>query len=123
MADKEIKLNYTPTGNPAPNDMDFRPDVNPIHVRPGQTISFKLGNGPANGKIRLTFVAPHFFRTGDPNFHQTGKFHDGDGDVHVTAAIPNGTKTTYHCELLVDGVPLAQSHESPGGEIVPDTGG
>jgi hypothetical protein len=123
MADHNVKMNYAGTGNPPPNDVQFTPDTNPIPVRPGQTIAFQMGVGPPNGKIRLTFADPQFFSTADPDFPQTGQFNDGDGDVHVIAAIPPGNRTTYHCELLVDGVVKAQSQENAGGEVVPDTGG
>ncbi len=122
MADHNVKLNYAPTGHPPPNDVDFKPDVNPIRVRPGQTIAFSLGDGPTNGKIRLTFHNRHFFSTSNPKFAATGQFNDGDGDVHVTAPLAPGTRTTYHCELLVNGVVKAQSHENAGGDVEPDEG-
>jgi hypothetical protein len=118
MADHNVKLNYVPNGHPPPNDADFAPDLNPIPVRRGQTISFELGQGPAGGKIRITFPDKHFFATPNPHFATTGQFHQGDGDVHVALALPGSTH--YHCELFVNGVLLASSHE--GGEIVPDTG-
>jgi hypothetical protein len=117
MADHNVKLNYVATGNPPPNDANFIPDHNPILVRPGQTINFQLGIGPPNGKIRLTFAHPQCFSTTNAAFHSTGLFHDGDGDVRVTN-LPH--PTTYHCELLVDGVVQAQSAEKAGGDVLPD---
>lgn len=118
MADHNVKLNYMATGNPPPNETQFMPDLNSILVHPGQTISFQLGSGPANGKIRITFADPHFFSTVDPAFHSTGRFNDGDGDVRVVTALPH--RTAYHCELLVDGLVQAESAVGAGGEILPD---
>jgi hypothetical protein len=118
MADHNVKLNYTATGNPPPNDVHFLPDLNPIRVRPGQTINFLLGVGPPNGKFRVTFSNPHFFATADPNFHSTGRVNDGDGEVRVVTALQQ--KITYHCELLVDGVVAASSAENAGGDVIPD---
>jgi hypothetical protein len=122
MADHNVKLNYTKTGQPPPNDATFAADPanNPIRVRPGQTIAFKLGEGPQNGKVRVTFAQKQFFSTAKPHFQQTGRVDDGDGDVRVIVALPPGSRTTYHCELIVDGVIKAQSHENAGGEVVPD---
>jgi hypothetical protein len=120
MADHKVKLNYVPNGNPPPHDADFSPDTNPIKVRPGQTIRFQLGIGPPNGKIQITFTDTerHFFSTPNPHFATDGKFHDGDGDVHIVSALTGPTH--YQCDLLVDGVVKASS--PGGGEIVPDTG-
>ena len=117
MANHNVKLNYTPAVNPvdAPR---FAPDQNPIRVHAGQTIAFDLGMGPPNAKLRLTFADPALFSTADPSFHSTGRFNDGDGDVTVLASPAN--RTTYHCELLVDGVVRAKSTENAGGEVVPD---
>jgi hypothetical protein len=112
MAQHNVKLNYTPTG--------FTPDPNPIKVRKDQTISFQLGQGPKNGKVRITFAQPQFFSTARPHFQQTGRVDDGDGDVRVVADLPKGSRITYHCELLVDDVVLAQSQENAGGDVQPD---
>jgi len=121
MANHNVKLNYTPTGQPPPNDITFAPDAahNPIRVRQGETINFQLGVGPPNGKVRVTFSQTQFFSTGKPNFPQTGRVDEGDGDVRVIAALPKGSHVKYHCELLVDGVVKAQSQENAGGEVVP----
>ena len=101
MADHTVQLNYA--------NNSFTPTPNPIKVRPGQTISFQLGAGPANGKLRITFR--------DPQFFSAAQFQHGDGDIRVTA---KPAPTTYHCELLVDGLVVAQSREHAGGDIVPD---
>jgi hypothetical protein len=117
MADHNVKLNYTAAAH-AQDPARFAADQNPIRVHPGQTIAFHLGIGPPNAKLRLTFADPALFSTADPSFHSTGRFNDGDGDVTVLASPANGT--TYHCELLVDGVVQAKSTEYVGGEVVPD---
>lgn len=117
MANHNVKLNYIAAANPQ-DAPQFAPDQNPIRVHTGQTIAFHLGIGPANAKLRLTFADPALFSTRDPSFQKTGRFNDGDGDVTVLTAPAN--RTTYHCELLVDGVVRAKSAENAGGEVVPD---
>lgn len=104
MANHTVQLNYASLG--------FTPNPNPIQVQVGDTISFRLGNGPANGKIRITFKHPEFF--------SAAQFLDGDSDIHVTK---NLTPTTYHCELLLDGQVVAQSKKGAGGDIVPGGAG
>jgi hypothetical protein len=117
MADHYVRLNYTVNDPTAPAGAHFAPDHDPIAVHRGQTIAFQLGTGPPDGKIRLTFAHPEFFSTSDPNFSKTGRFNDGDGEVRVGALT---ISTTYHCELLVDGVVTAASAEKAGGGVVPD---
>jgi len=95
-----VTLNY---GSP------FSADPPKIQVKPGDTISFRLGQGLANGKIRVTFKAS------DQGRFSTPVFNGGDPDVRVTGAV---VKTTYHCELLVDGAVVRESQEV-GGEIEP----
>jgi hypothetical protein len=117
MAHHNVILNYTVGSNPQ-HGAEFAPDENPIRVHAGETIAFRLGTGPPNAKLRLTFADPLLFSTADPAFHSTGRFHDGDGNVTVIA--PPVYRTTYQCELLVDGVVQARSSENAGGEVVPD---
>src|SRR2546425_198288 len=107
MAHHEITLNYVPGPNPG-DEAQFRPDQNPIAPRQGDTISFTLGAGPANGRIRVTFAAPNRFSA--PRFNH--------GDAPVTVAHSIASPTTYHCELLVNGNVVASSHENAGGDIV-----
>jgi hypothetical protein len=99
----EVTLNY---GSP------FSANPPTIKVKPADTISFRLGQGPANGKIRVTFKAS------DQGRFSTRVFNGGDPNVRVTGAV---VKTTYHCELLVNGAVVAESQEN-GGEIEPATG-
>jgi hypothetical protein len=117
MADHNVTLNYTASSNPQ-SGAEFAPDQNPIRVHAGETIGFRLGTGPPDAKLRLTFADPALFSTADPAFYSTGRFNDGDGNVTVVA--PPVSRTTYRCELLVDGVVTASSREDAGGEVVPD---
>jgi hypothetical protein len=71
-----------------------------------------LGQGLANGKIRVTFKAS------DQGRFSTHIFNGGDPNVRVTG---NVVKTTYRCELLVNGAVVAESQEI-GGEIEPVSG-
>jgi len=116
MADHNVILNYAASNTPQQPPL-FAPEPNPIRVRTGHTIAFRLGNGPPDAKIRLTFTEPALFATKDPKFHSTGQFNDGDGDV--TVVTPPEFKTSYHCELLVDGVVRATS-KNAGGDVLPD---
>jgi len=102
MPDHTVLLNY--------NGATFTPAPNPIRVKAGQTIHFRLGEGPAGGQIRITFNNPAFF--------SAPAFHTGDPDIRVAAA---PAATTYHCELLLNGQLVAQSSEGAGGDIVPDS--
>ena len=111
MADHDVKLNYQATEKTAPHRAAFTPGVNPIRVRKGQTILFHLGTGPSTGKIQVTFSHPEFFSA-----HQ---FKSGDSAVHVVKQIPQGTRVTYRCELIVDGKVAAESPTNAGGEVVP----
>jgi hypothetical protein len=111
MADHNVTLNYGPDG--------FHPDLDPIPVKQGQTIAFKLGQAPSGARIRLIFRDRHFFATSHPEFAQSGVFHQGDGDVRIVAALPG--PTTYHCELRdANGGLIAQSLENAGGGMIPD---
>jgi hypothetical protein len=111
MADHNVTLNYGPGG--------FQPDLDPILVKRGQTIAFRLGQAPSGAKMRLTFHDRHFFATSHPEFAQAGVFHQGDGDVRIIAALSGPTQ--YHCELLNEnGNVIAQSTENRGGGIIPD---
>jgi len=78
MADHNVTVNYGPGG--------FQPDLDPIRVKQGQTIAFKLGQARAERKLRLTFQDRQFFATSHPQFAQTGVFDQGDGDVRIVAA-------------------------------------
>ena len=117
MANHNVTLNYAPAANP--KDLPrFAPDKNPIRVHAGQTIAFHLGIGPPNSKFRLTFADPALFSTSNPSFHTTGQVNDGDGDVTVVAAPVD--RTTYQCELLVDGLVAGKNADSAGGDVIPD---
>jgi len=109
--DHAVTLNYTPDPND-PKKSTFTANPRSIHVKRGQTIGFKLGAGPYNGKIRVTF------KDSDAGRFSTHVFQDGDPHVEVTGDV---VKTTYHCQLLVNGEVFAESAET-GGEIEPAKG-
>jgi hypothetical protein len=104
MPDHTVRLNYA--------NNNFTPSPNPIVVRPGHTIHFELGTGPADGTVRVTFHNPEFF--------SSPRFLSGDNAIRVTG---NPHPTTYHCELLVNGQVVAQSNENAGGDVVPESVG
>lgn len=111
MADHNVTLNYGPGG--------FLPDLDPIPVKRGQTIAFRLGQAPSGARMRLTFHDRQFFATSHPEFAKAGVFHQGDGDVRIVATLPG--PTTYHCELRdSNGDLIAQSIENRGGGMIPD---
>ena len=103
-----VTLNY---GSP------FSADPPKIQVKPGDTISFRLGQGLANGKIRVTFKAS------DQGRFSTRVFNGGDPDVRVTGNVTQTVTTTYHCELRgVNDEVVAESQEIGGEvELVPRT--
>ena len=93
MSDHTVTLNYSANG--------FTADPPKIKVKLGQTIQFKLGAGPANGTVRVTFK--------DPQFFSAKLFHSGDSDMRVTG---KPSPTSYRCELLVAGDVVAHSAEN-----------
>ena len=111
LPDHPVTLNYTEDPND-PKKSTFTASPRRIHVKPGQTIGFKLGAGPNNGKIRVTF------KNSDAGRFSTHVFQDGDPHVQVIGDV---VQTTYHCELLVKGEVVAASDEN-GGEIEPVRG-
>ncbi|SRR5258706_3748388 len=98
-----VTLNYGP-------GTTFTADPRLITVKQGHTISFKLGNGQPNGKVRVTF------KPSDQGRFSTQVFHDGDPDVRVTANVTQTVRTTYLCELLVNDKVVAHSADA-GGEV------
>jgi hypothetical protein len=102
--DHVVTLNYA---GPPPT---FTADPPSVKVnKNGETISFKLGVGPPNGKVRVTFSS------GDRGRFSRPVFNDGDAPVTVQGK-GAGHKTTYRCELLVDGKVVAASADA-GGEV------
>src|SRR5947208_2579480 len=100
-----VILNYAANAVANAGDVgDVHPDPDPVKVRDGHTISFKMGTGPPEGKVRVSFT--------DPQFFSVAHFNEGDANVRVTA-LP--TPTTYLCELLVNGEVVASSKGRTGG--------
>jgi hypothetical protein len=106
--DHPVTLNYGVDPSD-PSKTTFTANPRKIQVKPGQTIGFKLGAGPSNGKIRVTF------KDSDTGRFLPMVFEDGGPHVEVRAEVE---PTTYSCELLVNNQPVAQSGDT-GGEIEP----
>ena len=103
MTHHTLILNYGPDG--------FKPSRDPLPVRQGDTISFKLGpNAPPNSKLKIKMRDPSFFSAGEVNDSQTR--------IEVLRA----ASTKYHCQLLDNqGNVLKESNENtPGGGIEPE---
>src|SRR5437016_5798525 len=102
--DHVVTLNYA---GPPPT---FTADPRSFKVnKNGETISFQLGVGPPNGKVRVTFSA------GDRGRFSAPVFNDGDAPVTVQGKGEAHT-TKYLCELLVNGSVIPTSADA-GGEI------
>lgn len=102
-----VTLNYTPDPSD-PKKGTFVADPRRLVAKKGHSISFKLGKGPANGKVRVMFKPSDQARFSAPVFN--------DGDPQVSVIGDAALTTTYHCELLVDGKVVAESQEF-GGEV------
>jgi hypothetical protein len=102
-----VVLNYGPNG--------FSPDPEPVPLSRNDKLSFKLGVGPKNGGIKVTFQDGHCFsRTVFEN-------EDPRGDITVVEDLTGPVK--YKCELLVDGKVQPLPADVPGGTGVPRGGG
>lgn len=99
MAHHSIVLNYTPQG--------FLADPDNIAVEPEDTVSFQLGVGPSDGKIRVRFR--------DPNFFSRSEFLNGELPVRLQGAGPRHLH--YDCHLFVNGVEVQQPAAPPGGGL------
>lgn len=102
MADHEVTLNYGPHG--------VVPSLDPIKVRKGHTISFRLGKAHSwKAKIRVTFKdGRHFSRPW---------FEEGDPDIEVIADL--AMETSYECDLVVDGKVQPKPAGGSGGGMKP----
>jgi hypothetical protein len=102
MAYHDVTLNYGKNG--------VTPKPDPIFVRKGQTISFKVGTGaPRGAKARITIR--------DGSSFSTAKFEEGDPDIEVVAGL--AAETTYECDLVVDGKILKRPEGAAGGGMRP----
>jgi hypothetical protein len=104
MTHHTLTLNYSPEG--------FKPDRDPLPVKQGDTISFRLGVAPPNSKFKIRMHNPQLFSTGEVDNQNTR--------VEVLQA----ASTKYHCQLLdAQGHVVSESSETqPGGGIEPDDG-
>ena len=103
MADRNVTLNYGEQG--------VVPDQDPIRVRKGHSISFKLGKGaPPKAKVRITFQ--------DASSFSKPHFDEGDPDIKVVESLAK--PTTYECDLVVDGKVQPRPKGTRGGGVLPD---
>ena len=106
MAHHTLKLNYDQKAT-----RKFSPDVDPLPVEEGDTISFQLGIAPDKSTFKIPMNEPDFFSASEVK--------DSDTKIKVRAGLKK--LTTYHCELFdSSGQLLFQSSEQqPGGGIRP----
>jgi hypothetical protein len=105
-----ITLNYDSTKTP-----NFKPDVDPVRVKKGDTISFTRGIAPPNTKFKIT-MEKGFFSVEEVEF-TTGTPPIGVGDA-------SEKPTTYHCQLINTNTNavLDETKGRPGGGVEPDKG-
>lgn len=102
----------------------FGPTPRTIQVGPGDKLVFSLGQGPPDGKIRITIANQQHFV---PGIVQHGPSQSGRDRLHVGVGQGFTHRTTYKCELLdQSGQPLLDDQGHPiaadgasGGEIIP----
>jgi hypothetical protein len=102
MSHHTVTLNYGARG--------FRPDMDQLAVKQGDTISFQLGVAPPNSTFKITMNDPQFFSAAEVKDSQT--------TITVLQAAP----TTYRCQLFDSGNNLLfeSGEHAPGGGIRPD---
>jgi hypothetical protein len=104
---RSVTLNYD---KKADNTAVFKPDPETIVVNPNtDTLTFVLGRGPEDGKIVITFHEPQFF--------SRGQFNDGEGVIAIKPSLKK--RTTYRCELFVNGKIEATADGQDGGGVQP----
>ena len=105
MAHHTLKLNYAEKP-----EKKFRPDVDPLEVEEGDTISFQLGIAPANSRFKITMNEPELF---SPSAGQ-------NRDTKITV-LALKKPTTYHGQLFdsVGNLLFQSSEQQPGGGIRP----
>ena len=113
MAHHTVTLNYqvdTVTRPRIPGVFKAVPD--PVRVRPGDTLSFKLGVAPPNSTFKVKIQGSGLV--------SPDEVHDSLTKVTVHRA----ASTKYHCQLLDStGKVVAESTENtPGGGIEPEHG-
>lgn len=105
-----ITLNYDPTKTPS-----FKPDVNPVHVSKGDTISFTRGTAPPNTKFKIT-MEKNFFAVEEVEFTTE--------TLPIVVGVAAEKPTTYKCQLIDinTNLVLAETTEQPGGGVEPGKG-
>jgi hypothetical protein len=99
-----VTLNWGPAG--------FRPDMDPLFVETGDTISFQLGAAPPNSTFKITMKDRRFFAPAEV------------ADSHTSISVVKAEHTTYDCQLLdANGGSIALSSDDQGGHVKPGKSG
>jgi hypothetical protein len=100
MANHTITLNWGSAG--------FQPDVDPVLVQTGDTISFQLGDAPPNSTFKITMEDSHSFSPAEVS------------DSNTPITVVTAEETTYQCQVLdASGSPLFTSGAGQGGHVKP----
>jgi len=110
MPNQPIKLHYDSTKTPK-----FKPEVDPVQVNKGDTISFTRGTAPPNTKFKITMEKGLFSV-------EEVEFTTGSAPIAVSNALEK--RTTYHCQLIDinTNAVLDETKEQPGGGVEPKKG-
>jgi|RhiMethySRZTD1v2_1073278.scaffolds.fasta_scaffold374504_2 hypothetical protein len=109
MADHKITLNYNPTQDP-----HFKPDVDPVLVNKGDTISFHHGTAPPNTKFKITMDELLFSKREIEIFPNTPP-------IQILVRQDLEGRSTYRCQLidLASNVVRDETKEQAGGGVEP----
>jgi hypothetical protein len=98
-ADIMISLSYRPDG------LIIDPPL--TKVEKGQTIAFRLKEGPSGGKVRITFRNKRYF--------SKPVFNEGDAPVLVKRTLAG--RTVFDCDLVLSGKLQRRKDGQKGGEL------
>lgn len=107
MPNHRITLNYDSTKTPS-----FKPDVDPVRVNKGDTISFTRGTAPPNTKFKIT-MEKGFFSVEEVEFTT--------GTPPIVVGDASEKPTTYKCQLINinTNLVLDETKGQPGGGVEP----
>jgi hypothetical protein len=100
MAHHTLTLNYL-------DDGDFRPGTEVLHVREGDTISFRLGTAPPQSTFKITMKDPTFFSAGEVT------------DSHSIITVVKAASTSFRCQLFDAAGKLLSREGQAGSQMEP----